>query len=133
MSNCMALRAADSARTKPRAAARTEPHPTIGRSLALSRDFQRIPKKILVPKSKNPLPSAKVILASQIVWATTGMGVRFLLPNRSKPIFSAFLNCLGCSLKKTVLTQKTAAKLVSVVVSDSLLAQIQNCFVMSHG
>src|SRR6202035_585480 len=53
--------------------------------LALARDFQRIPKKILVPKSKNPLPSAKVILASQIVWAAAGMGAEFYcLTDRSQ-------------------------------------------------
>jgi hypothetical protein len=46
-------------RTKPRAAARTRPR--------LTRRFSTNPEKILARGSRNPLPSAKVILASQIV------------------------------------------------------------------
>jgi hypothetical protein len=125
-------------RTKPRAAARTEPRyqteprPT-RRSLARPRDFQRIPKEISRSEKQKSIAIGKSNISLADCLGGDGNGRRFLLPNRSKPILSAFLNCLGCSLKKTLLTPKTAAKLISVVLSDSLLTQIQNCFVMSHG
>jgi hypothetical protein len=112
-------------RTKPRAAARTEPRPT-SRFSTNPEENSRSEKQKSVAIGESNISLADCL-------GGDGNGRRFLLPNRSKPIFSAFLNCLGCSLKKTLLTQKTAAKLVSVVLSDSLLTQIQNCFVMSHG
>ncbi|MEA3145165.1 MAG: hypothetical protein QOI53_586, partial [Verrucomicrobiota bacterium] len=37
------------------------------------------------------------------------------------------------SLKKLHLTPEAAVDLISVVVLDSLLTQIQNCFKTSHG
>jgi hypothetical protein len=107
--------------------------PRLGRSIALPCDFQRIPKKISGSEKQKSIAIGKSNISLADCLGGDGNGRRFLLPNRSKPIFSAFLNCLGCSLKKTLLTPKTAAKLISVVLSDSLLTQIQNCFVMSHG
>jgi hypothetical protein len=113
------------ARTKLRAAARTEPRPTVR--------FSTNPEENSQFERQNSIAIGKSNISLAESLGGDGNGRRFLLPNRSKPIFSAFLNCLGCSLKKTLLTSKTAAKLASVVLSDSLLTEIQNCFVMSHG
>jgi hypothetical protein len=105
--------------------ARTRPRPT--------RRFSTNPEKNSRSGQQKSIAIGKSNISLADCPGSDGNGLRFLLPNRSKPIFSAFLNCLGCSLKKTLLTPKTAAKLVSVVASDFLLTQIQNCFVTSHG
>jgi hypothetical protein len=79
------------------------------------------------------LPSAKVILASQIIRAAAEKGVDFYCLTDRSQYSRPFLNRLECSLKRTLLTPKAAVDLLFVVTSDFLLRQIQNCLMTSHG
>jgi hypothetical protein len=81
---------------------------------------------------QNSIAIGESDISLELLSGSDGNARRFLLPNRSKPIFSGFLNCLGCRLKKILLTPKAVVNLVAVVASDSAHAH-SNCFMTSHG